>query len=63
MTERRGRVSEFRPRRFRRYPDCKDSGVVWLGEIPRHWEIRRLKTLCVRSALYGANVTAGSYSV
>ena len=41
----------------------KDSGVVWLGEIPRHWEIRRLKTLCVRSALYGANVTAGSYSV
>lgn len=21
----------------------KDSGVEWLGEIPRHWEVRRLK--------------------
>ena len=36
---------------------------MWLGEIPRHWEVRRLKTLCLRSALYGANVAAGSYSV
>lgn len=23
----------------------KDSGVAWLGEVPEHWEIRRLKTL------------------
>ena len=45
MTERRGRVSEFRPRRFRRYPDCKDSGVVWLGEVPAHWEPKALKRL------------------
>ena len=41
MGEGRGRVSEFRPRRFRRYPDYRDSGVEWLGEIPAHWEIRR----------------------
>ena len=26
-------------RRFKRYPAYKDSGVVWLGEIPAHWEI------------------------
>ena len=29
--------------RYRRYPDYKDSGVQWLGEIPTHWEVRRLK--------------------
>ncbi|HVT84291.1 MAG TPA: restriction endonuclease subunit S [Chitinophagaceae bacterium] len=24
----------------------KDSGVEWIGEIPEHWEIKRLKELC-----------------
>ena len=28
---------------MRRYPVYKDSGVEWLGEIPEHWEIQRLK--------------------
>ncbi len=28
---------------MRRYPEYKDSGVEWIGEIPRHWEINRLK--------------------
>lgn len=32
-------------RRFKRYPAYKDSGVEWLGEIPAHWEVKRLKTL------------------
>ena len=22
------------------YPDYKDSGVPWLGEIPSHWQVR-----------------------
>jgi type I restriction enzyme, S subunit len=28
-------------------PDApmKDSGIAWLGQIPAHWEMRRLKTL------------------
>ena len=26
-----------------RYPEYKDSGVAWLGEVPAHWETRRLK--------------------
>lgn len=30
-------------RRFKRYPAYKDSGVEWLGEIPAHWEVKRLK--------------------
>ena len=26
-----------------RYPKYKDSGVAWLGEVPEHWEVKRLK--------------------
>jgi len=26
-----------------RYPEYKDSGVEWLGEVPGHWEINQLK--------------------
>jgi len=26
------------------YPTYKDSGVPWLGKVPEHWEVRRLKT-------------------
>jgi type I restriction enzyme S subunit len=25
------------------YPATKDSGVPWLGEVPEHWEVRRLR--------------------
>ena len=28
------------------YPAYKDSGVEWLGEVPEHWEVRRLKNIC-----------------
>ena len=27
------------------YPAMKDSGVESLGEVPEHWEVRRIKTL------------------
>lgn len=27
---------------MQRYDTYKDSGVKWLGEIPRHWEVKRL---------------------
>lgn len=26
-----------------RYPEYKDSGVSWLGEVPAHWEVKRLR--------------------
>jgi type I restriction enzyme S subunit len=32
-------------KRFKPYPTYKDSGVEWLGEIPAHWAVRRLKTI------------------
>ena len=25
----------------------KNSGVEWIGEIPEHWEVKRLKELCI----------------
>ena len=28
---------------FPRYPNYKDSGVEWLGEVPGHWEVTRLR--------------------
>ena len=30
-------------RRFRPYPEYKDSGVEWLDQIPSHWNVKRLK--------------------
>ena len=27
------------------YPAYKDSGVEWLGEVPEHWGVRRLRSL------------------
>lgn len=30
---------------FTRYPEYKDSGVEWLGQVPAHWEVMRLKAL------------------
>jgi len=27
------------------YPAYKDSGVPWLGKVPEHWEVRRLKQI------------------
>lgn len=31
---------------FPRYPSYKNSGVEWLGEVPEHWAIRRVRWLC-----------------
>ena len=33
-------ISGLRP-----YPEMKDSGVQWLGEVPAHWSVRRLKSV------------------
>ena len=37
------------------YPAYKDSGVKWLGEVPEHWEVRRLKQIC--RLAYGDTLT------
>ena len=43
MTESTDRREEARRRRFRVYPEYKNSGVEWLGEIPATWEAKRLR--------------------
>jgi type I restriction enzyme S subunit len=37
----------------------KDSGIPWLGEIPEHWEVRRLKYLTegIQMGPFGASLT------
>jgi len=37
--------------KYSEYPIYKDSGVEWLGNVPEHWGISRLKFLC--------NITTG----
>ena len=34
---------------MRPYPRYRDSGVEWLGDVPAHWEVRRLKRSVLRS--------------
>lgn len=36
----------------------KPSGIPWLGEIPEHWEVRRLRHLILGRLTYGANEAA-----
>ena len=36
----------------------KESGVEWLGEIPAHWEVKRLRYLIEGNLTYGANAAA-----
>ena len=28
---------------MKRYPEYKESGVEWIGEVPKNWEVKRLK--------------------
>lgn len=47
---------------MKRYSEYKDSGVKWIGEIPRHWDCRKLKTLLLSPLQYGANASGVPYS-
>jgi len=40
---------------FSRYPKYKESGVDWLGEVPEHWAIDRLKqsTVSCKNGIWG----------
>lgn len=33
-------IGELKP-----YAEYKDSGLPWLGQVPAHWEVRRVKTV------------------
>lgn len=44
MTEALEQIQKARPRRFRPYSEYKESKVSWLGEVPSHWRVRRLRS-------------------
>ena len=46
-----------------KYPAYKDSGVAWLGEIPEHWEVVKLKRLFYeKKKTTNENLNCGSIS-
>ncbi|MEJ8673097.1 restriction endonuclease subunit S [Chromobacterium amazonense] len=42
---------------LRPYAEYKDSGVAWLGKVPAHWEVKRLKQL-IHGVESGVSVNA-----
>lgn len=49
-----------------RYNAYKDSGVEWIGEIPEHWEVRKLKNLakiCNGKDYQNISMEKGGYPV
>ncbi|EPY02315.1 restriction endonuclease subunit S [Magnetospirillum fulvum] len=43
---------------FPRYPEYKDSGVEWLGEVPSEWKVRRLKQV---ATVFPSNIDKKAY--
>ncbi len=41
----------------------EDSGIDWLGSIPKHWEVKKLKWLLKEKLKYGANEIGGDDNV
>ncbi|MEZ4954384.1 MAG: restriction endonuclease subunit S [Saprospiraceae bacterium] len=39
----------------------KPSGVEWLGEVPEHWEVKKLKYVIKGKLKYGANESGSPY--
>ena len=48
---------------FARYPEYKDSGVEWLGEVPGHWEVVRLNTTATCNDEVLLESTAEDYEI
>ncbi|MGD1809545.1 restriction endonuclease subunit S [Dapis sp. BLCC M126] len=46
---------------FQKYPAYKSSGVEWLGDIPEHWEMRKLKYIAIINMGQSPNSDEYSY--
>ena len=44
-----------------RYPEYKESGLEWIGEIPSHWRKSRLKHESLAPVQYGLNINSDLY--
>ena len=47
---------------FPRYPKYKTSGVEWLGDVPEHWELARLKNVITQKITDGPHTTPTFHS-
>ena len=59
MTDVTDQLPEAQHGRFRPYPAYKDSGVEWLGNIPKNWEVKKLSwvTKCLDGKRIPLNAT------
>jgi len=44
------------------YPEYKDSGIEWIGNIPSHWKVSRVKFLSKGNAEYGLSINSESFA-
>lgn len=47
--------------KLKKYSSYKDSCIEWLGEIPEHWEVKKLKFIIKSKLQYGANESGDTY--
>lgn len=40
--------------------EMKDSGIEWIGQIPKHWEVKRFKEICYKNQTGGTPSTTKS---
>lgn len=49
--------------KLKTYSKYKDSGIEWIDKIPTSWETKKLKYICTKSAVYGANINSEEYTL
>jgi len=54
---------EYYQLKLQPYPKYKDSGIEWLGQVPKEWDLERLKYCCTKYAEYGLNIAAENYQL
>jgi len=42
--------------------EMKESGIEWIGKIPKNWVVTKLKYLCPKGVQYGLNIESESYT-
>ncbi len=52
-------------RRYQPYPAYKDSGVEWLGEVPEHWAVERIKRSIAscRNGIWGEEAQGDEFDI